>query len=175
MAAAAVGVAAKHAAKHAGTAPHPAPPHPVKSRACARARGARRRQAHEMSRTPNKRSRYTPCNAPLSLGYSLRMRARICNASKRTELQLRQLPGAFPSVRQAEEPPPETLSASQWPTAALLWLCMWHANYTLLHIPKTVHLASLVACLPCNPSAFHAFAGRAEHRARRPQSTRLVV
>ena len=128
-----------------------------------------------MSRTPNKRSRYTPCNAPLSLGYSLRMRARICNASKRTELQLRQLPGAFPSVRQAEEPPPETLSASQWPTAALLWLCMWHANYTLLHIPKTVHLASLVACLPCNPSAFHAFAGRAEHRARRPQSTRLVV
>ena len=126
-----------------------------------------------MSRTPSKRSRYIPCNAPLSLGYSLRMRARICNASKRTELQLRQLPGAFPSVRQAEEPPPATLSASQWPTAALLWLCMWHANYTLLHIPKTVHLASR-SLLALQPNAFHAFTlavqggqsiARVDHRA----------
>ena len=72
-----------------------------------------------------------PCTVPLS--FSLRMRDRLCNVSSQSS-QRTSMPSRLP-VPMAQ--PRAALSPSQWPDAALLWLFMWHANFTFLHIPRT--------------------------------------
>ena len=94
-------------------------------------------RACSMVRPSNAAGSWTkPCTVPLS--FSLRMRDRLCNLSSHafTSSMPSRLP--IPRARPVRpQSPPLALSPLQWPDAALLWLFMWHANFTFLHIPRT--------------------------------------
>ena len=100
-----------------------------------------RRAAHSvcMVRSSSATGSWTkPCTVPLS--FSLRIRDRLCNVSSMVSSQRTSTQSRLP-IPMAQPPaalsPPLALSPSQWPDAALLWLFMWHANFTFLHIPRT--------------------------------------